>query len=215
MISFVYFPMVIYEAIYEATKEYKMDLTNLVTTQPKAVRCLTLTYNCVAGRRAEGEHLNKLNVFILRSLTLDLPQTLLISTVAVSEAQGDPESELLTLINLESLRGGGGEAVGERNKDVIPRDSVLANAKNKAKVGASSLTLAKEAAKISRAMKDNVVNMMTRGRGSITWPNMMMMMSTRILTSHPGARSQGQGLQSIHSRGGQFNPSVSRGSQLS
>ena len=133
---------------------------------------------------------------------MELPQTLLISTVAVSDDQGDLESELFTLINLEALRGGEGEAVGEGNKDVSPRDIVLANAKNRAKVGASSFTSAKEAVKISRAMRDKAVNMMTRGRVSTTRPNMMMMMSPRILTSHPGARSQGQGLQSIHSRGG-------------
>ena len=133
---------------------------------------------------------------------MELPQTLLSSTVAVSDDQGDLESELFTLINLEALMGGEGEAVGEGNKDESPRDIVLANAKNRAKVGASSFTSAKEAVKISRAMRDKVVNMMIRGRVSITRPNMMMMMSPRILTSHRGARSQGQGLQSIHSRGG-------------
>ena len=178
-----------------------MDLTNLVTTRPKALRCLTLTLYCVAGMRAEGEHLKDTNLFILRSLILELPQTLPTSTVAVSEDQGDLESELLTLINLGVLRGGGGEFVEEGNKDVSPRDIVLANAKNRAKVGASSFTSAKEAVKISRAMRDNVVNMIIRGRESITRANMMMMLSPQILTSHPGARSQGQGLQSIHSRG--------------
>ena len=133
---------------------------------------------------------------------MELPQTLLISTVAVSDDQGDLESELFTLINLEALMGGEGEAVGEGNKDESPRDIVLANAKNRAKVGASSFTSAKEAVKIARAMRDKAVNMMIRGRVSTTRPNMMMMMSPRILTSHPGARYQGQGLQSIHSRGG-------------
>ena len=179
-----------------------MDLKYLVTTRPKALRCLPLHLNCVAGMRAEGGHLNNINLFNSRNLKTELPQTLLISTVAVSDDQGDLESELFTLINLEALRGGEGEAVGEGNKDVSPRDIVLANAKNRAKVGASSFTSAKEAVKISRAMRDKAVNMMIRGRVSITRPNMMMMMSPRILTSHPGARYQGQGLQSIHCRGG-------------
>ena len=88
-----------------------MDPKNLVTTRPKALRCLPLHFNCVAGMRAEGGHLNNINLFNSRNLETELPQTLLISTVAVSDDQGDLESELFTLINLEALRGGEGEAV--------------------------------------------------------------------------------------------------------
>ena len=170
-----------------------MDPKNLVTTRPKALRCLTLTFNCVAGMRAEGGHLNNINLFNSRNLETELPQTLLILTVAVLEDQGDPESELLTLINLEALRGGEGKAEGEGQMDVIPRDIVLANARNRARVGASSFTSAKEAVKISRAMRDKVVNMIIRGRVSITRPNMMMMMSPWILTSHPRSQISGSG----------------------
>ena len=79
------------------------------------------------------------------------------------------------------------------------RPSRLANPKRKAKVGESSFRLTKEAIITSRVMINKVTNKTIRGRTFRYLFSEDVMMIPRTLTIHSGARSQGQGLQNMHS----------------
>ena len=170
----------------------------------------------VAGEGAERGLLENTNIFNPRIISMDLPQTTLSrgADLSPSLASGDraervqaprltprgsgkrragaerdlPKEQLLLLVACgceeDKLRG---KAV------VIPRLNMLAMASMSAKVGDSSLRLAREAITTSRAMMNKVTNKPTIGRTLRNLSNEVIVMIPRILTSHPRSRIPGSG----------------------